>query len=217
MKRVGIATIGQAPRTDVVPLMRRYLGEAEVIERGALDDLDAAACRELAPSPGEPVLVTRLRDGTEVKIGKRAVTPRLQVAVDALESAGADLCVILCTSHFPLQSRRLLVEAGPVVDGVLRTLAAGRRLGMVMPAPEQVDGYREAAAAVTWASPYAAGEAGEQAWRRAAEALRAAGVDLVYLNCMGMRPEQKALVARVAGVPVVLANTLVARVVAELL
>ena len=39
MKKIGILTIGQSPRPDVVGEFSRVLGgEYEIIEKGALDD-----------------------------------------------------------------------------------------------------------------------------------------------------------------------------------
>src|SRR2546426_2515839 len=36
-RTVGMVTIGQSPRVDVVPEMAKLMGSAEIIERGALD------------------------------------------------------------------------------------------------------------------------------------------------------------------------------------
>src|SRR2546422_953146 len=74
--RVGMVTIGQAPRVDVVPAMADVLGpDVEIIERGALDGLGGDEIAQLAPESDDEVLVTRLTDGSSVFVGKRGVTP----------------------------------------------------------------------------------------------------------------------------------------------
>ncbi len=45
-KKVGVVTIGQSPRTDVLPEMKLFWGgEVEVRECGALDDLSRKRSR----------------------------------------------------------------------------------------------------------------------------------------------------------------------------
>jgi AroM protein len=57
---VGVVTIGQSPRTDVVPDITRPLPPGtQVIERGALDRVGPAELAGLAPVCGEDLLVTR--------------------------------------------------------------------------------------------------------------------------------------------------------------
>ena len=52
-KRIGIITIGQSPRTAVVPEMAAFFGDGvEVLERGALDGLTLEQAREYAPEAG---------------------------------------------------------------------------------------------------------------------------------------------------------------------
>lgn len=58
---VGTVTIGQTPRTDVIPELSAILGDVTVREAGALDGLSRAEIAGLAPQRGDYVLVTRLR------------------------------------------------------------------------------------------------------------------------------------------------------------
>jgi protein AroM len=67
--------------------------------------------------------------------------------------------------------------------------------------------------AVAVASPYDDPEA----LIRAARELGRAGATLVVMNCMGYTPAMKALVRDVAGAPVLLPGSLLARFVAEVL
>ena len=51
--RVGMITVGQSPRDDIVPNMSQVLGaNIEVIEKGALDGLSTEEIHSLAPKGG---------------------------------------------------------------------------------------------------------------------------------------------------------------------
>ena len=94
---VGLITIGQSPRVDVVPDMAKVIGPGvEIREAGALDGLDRAQIDALAPGAGDEILVTRLCDGSPVFVAKRHVTARVQAKVTELERGGATLTALLC-------------------------------------------------------------------------------------------------------------------------
>ncbi|HCA41385.1 MAG TPA: AroM protein, partial [Aminobacterium sp.] len=78
MKRyLGTVTIGQAPRTDIIPDIMPILGEnVEVVESGALDGLTKDEVAEMAPKKDDYVLVTRMQDGSSVTVAERYITAR---------------------------------------------------------------------------------------------------------------------------------------------
>ena len=137
---VGLVTIGQSPRVDVVPDMETILGPAVTVrERGALDGLAGDEIAALAPRPGDDILVTRLADGTPVFVAKRHVVARVQAAIGELESSGVTMTALLCTGAFPaLEASRLLVLPHQVLLGVLRALRWPGRLGIVTPSVQHV-------------------------------------------------------------------------------
>ena len=52
-QRVGMITVGQSPRDDIVPNMAQQLGaNIEVVEKGALDGLSTEEIRSPAPKDG---------------------------------------------------------------------------------------------------------------------------------------------------------------------
>src|SRR3989442_131023 len=64
---VGLVTIGQSPRSDVVPEMAALIGPGiEVREAGALDGLKRSEIEPLAPTGDDEILVTRPQDGSAV-------------------------------------------------------------------------------------------------------------------------------------------------------
>ena len=218
-------TIGQTPRTDVVPAMRRILpDDVHIIEYGALDELSKEEIASFAAREGEVGIVTRLQDDSSVLLSHDLILPQMQEkATQAIERDGADLLVILCGADWSkLNSPRLIVNPGQLFPATVTALAAGRKLGVIKPDAGQVE--RERAryaergidAAVTSASPYAGPDRLRLA-REAAEYLRAENCQLVWMTCVGMDEMMRSVVAEVTGVPVILAQSLLARIVGELL
>jgi protein AroM len=218
---VGLITIGQSPRVDVVPDMAEVIGPGvEIREAGALDGLDRARIDALAPGPGDEILVTRLRDGSPVFVAKRHVTARVQATIAELERGGTTLTALLCTGAFPrLAASRPLIQPQPVLLGVLRGMSWPGRLGVLTPSLSHVpqtdgrwrtDGFDPV---VVPLSPYV--EEDPAAVARAAQRLREAGAGLVVMDCMGFRRKTRDELQSLTGAPVLLANLLVARVIAE--
>jgi len=218
--RLGMVTIGQAPRVDVVPEMAELLGPGvEIVERGALDGLSGAEIASLAPGPDDDVLVTRLTDGSAVFVGKRQITPRVQAKIEELEVGGIAMTVLLCTGAFKgLRASRPLVEPEKILLGVLRGLSFSGRLGVLTPSSRHVPqtearwrahGFDPVVAAM---SPYE-----DEAGTDALAAFKAGSAGLILLDCIGFRRDAREALRAALGVPVIVANLLVARVVAELL
>jgi protein AroM len=87
MTRVGLITVGQAPRSDVVPDMAAILGgDVEIVEAGALDGLSREQIEPLAPEGDDEILVTRLADGSSVFVGKTRMIPRIEAKIGAPRS-----------------------------------------------------------------------------------------------------------------------------------
>ena len=223
MTKVGLITVGQSPRSDVVPDMAQILGgDVEILEAGALDGLSREQIAPLAPEGDDEILVTRLRDGSSVFVGKSHMIPRVEARIAALEDGGADLNVLLCTGAFPrLRARRPLLEPQQLLLGLLRAMTFPGRLGVLTPSerhvPQTTERWRASGfdAHVVPLSPYQ--ETDPAAVRRAAGALRAGQPGLVVMDCIGFRRKTRDEIAALTGVPTLLANLLVARVAAELL
>jgi protein AroM len=215
---LGLVTIGQSPRDDVVTSMLGRLERGAVLESGALDLFDRREIDALAPSSGEQPLVTRLRDGSEVVIGKAAVLPHLRDAVARLEAAGCGTICVLCTGEFPPLGRdALVIYPDRLMVHLLEALLPEGTLGVLMPHEGQHESMvakwttstRSAVTAV--ASPYTAGDQIGTEVRRLVER----GAQAIVLDCMGfnrrMLDDARAATSR----PVILANGLVGAVLRE--
>jgi len=218
MKTVGVITIGQSPRDDVVPDMEKLLGpDFRIVQGGALDGLSRAEIEALAPRPDEFPLITRLLDGTSVVIGKERILGRLQACLDEL-SREATAFAIMCTGKFPpFRCARPVLEPERILFNTAQAIYRDGMLGVIVP----IEAQRAAARAhwgritpevtVAVASPYA----GPAPLVGAAETLAGAGARLVVLDCMGFTQAAKATVRDVTGAAVLVGASLVARMIAE--
>ena len=206
---IATITIGQTPRSDVVPAMRQILpADLVIVEYGALDGLTRGEIEAYAARPEDVGIVTRLRDNSSVLLSHELILPKMQELVDvAVKRDSADLIIILCGADWSkLESERLIVNPGLLFPATVGALAAGRKLGIIKPDAGQVTRERERYAergidaAVTAASPYAGPDRLRLA-REAAEYLHAEGCDLVWMTCVGMDEAMRSTVAEVTGKP----------------
>lgn len=220
MKKIGFITIGQSPRADILPDMTTILGhDYEVLEAGALDSHTLEDIQQLEVGPDDYPLVTRMRDGTEVKITKDFVVPLIQQRISELEKEGVGVILLLCTGRFSeFESEALIVMPSEIVRGAVNAALRKGKLGVVYPAKEQTTkaskdwGSEVLAVYADSASPYGP----EEELEKLAERLADQELDLILLNCMGFGYKMKLLIKERTGKPVIQANALVARVLKEL-
>jgi protein AroM len=222
LRKIGMITIGQSPRIDVVPEMREVLGtDVEILEAGALDGLSLEEAKRFYPKGRDYVLCTRMSDGTEVVVAKRFILPRVQQCIDLLTERGAEILVFICTGHFPpFSSKRLFVEAQKIVDHFILALhGENERMGLLIPLSDQIEQARrkyrrlKGEMIIRSASPYAS----EDEVTQTAKELKKADPHLIVMHCMGYTQAMKKKVMEITGKPTVLARTLVARTVKELI
>lgn len=218
--KIGVVTIGQSPRDDVVGEMKRVLGsENEILEAGALDDYTLEEIESIQIEPGHGLLVTRMRDGTEVKITHEFVNPLVQKRISELNERGVDIILLVCTGKFlEFESKVLIVTPSEIIRGATRAALRKGRLGSVLPSIQQIGGSpreRENDGVITYldaASPYGPIEE----IKRLGERLAKQDLDLILLNCMGFEHAHKKIIREKTGKPVIQSSSLVARVMREL-
>jgi protein AroM len=136
-KFVGALTIGQSPRPDLVEPLWQYLPvDCQVREAGGLDGLSTSLIPPIAE--GVYPLTTRLQDGSFVMVEESFLLPRLQQALEHLETRGVVASILLCAGTFAgLQGNRPLFKPFTVGYNVLRALGI-KAPGLITPVKEQV-------------------------------------------------------------------------------
>lgn len=219
-KVIGAVTIGQAPRVDIMPELTAILGpEVQVKEAGALDGLSKEEIAVFAPKAGDYVLVTRLADGSSVKVAEQYITPRIKEKIQNFFDQGIEVVALLCTGEFELVGKGLLVRPQPILYNVTKAVADGLKVGVVSPAADQIPQSKKrwqqvgTEQVMVAASPY--GDVAEL--EKAADALKRQQVQLVVLDCMGYTLAMQEKVRQITGAPVILARGIFARVLKELI
>ncbi|MDU4959111.1 MAG: AroM family protein [Sporomusaceae bacterium] len=218
--KIGAITIGQSPRTDVVPEMLPLLGGIELDQRGALDGLSREEIAAIAPGPADYVLVTRLNDGSSVRIAEKHILQRMQALIDELTIQGAAGILLLCTGEFPafrstipvLYPQKLLRHfiAGTVSDQTVGVLTPDA--SQVPQATRRWREYGVPNVVVEPASPYGDAAAVVAAGLR----LQERQAQVIVMDCIGYTVAMKAAIADRTGLPVIVPRTVAARAAAEL-
>jgi protein AroM len=207
---------------DLVPEISEILGEGiEVLEAGALDGLSIEEVRGFYPDKRDYILCTRMADGTEVVVGKKFILPRIQKHIQRLTTGGAEMILLLCTGKFPeFSSERLLIEPQMILDHVIFALQGEqRKIGLMLPLQDQMEQakkkYRKLKGELILqpASPYAK----KDQISIAAKAFRKANPQIIVMHCMGYTRAMKNRVREITGKPVILARSLVALTMKEML
>ncbi|MGN7402313.1 AroM family protein [Cytobacillus praedii] len=223
MKKLGMITIGQAPRTDVAPIIEKYLdGRAELVQVGVLDGMTKAYIEEnLHPEKDDYVLTSRLVTNESVVMSREKIKPILQEKITYLEQQGIEQILLLCTGVFPglTTSSSYLIEPDHVIPPAVKAMVGDRRFGVIVPLSEQKETLYpkfspfglEPFFAV--ASPYHHDHGG---YEEVAESLKNK-VDIILLDCMGYTEEAREMIAKATGLPVILSNAIMAKLTSEMI
>lgn len=204
MRTIGLITIGQSPRIDVTQdLVKLIPGEIRLVEVGALDDLSREEVIErLSPRPGETVYVTRLRDGSEVKISRERIIELMRDKIRVLESKGAEVIGVLCSGEFPeFESNVPIVYPDRILKGIVSSISFKGRSLVLIPAEEQVEYAKRKWSSylrdfdVISISPYTSSP---EDFVRLGEKIRERDIRLVVMDCIGYTLEQKRIIREIS-------------------
>jgi len=219
--KIGTVTIGQTPRDDVLVDIKSLISsDIKIVEKGALDRLTVEQIADLRPTDDDEILITRMSDGTELTVGRDHILPRMQDAISELDrDKDVALITLLCSGEFPaFECSKPLITPFKLLWGALSCISIEGSLGMMLPSREQVKGAVETFEGLgckvlgVGASPYGR----EEEIVKAAQELQYR-VDLVFMNCFGYDLEMKRIVRQITGKPVMLARSLLARTLGDLL
>jgi len=141
-RKLGLVTIGQSPRKDLVEDFLKILPQnIEIIEVGALDDFKNREEAELSisPGPGETLYISRLRDGAEVRISKEKLIPLMQSKISYLELAGVDIIGLLCSGEFPEFICKVpVIYPDKILKNVVASISFKGKSAILIPNKDQV-------------------------------------------------------------------------------
>ncbi|MDH7513582.1 MAG: AroM family protein [Clostridiales bacterium] len=220
IRKIGFLTIGQSPREDVLEEIVPLLGPDKIIkEAGALDSLSRSEIEALRPTGSDFPLITRLRDGASVVVGKKKIVPLIRSRVECLEREGVDLVALLCTEDFDDLSatKPLLMPARIMRNFVFAVLTKGR-LFVLVPLSSQ-----KKAAKRKWKTqkisvnsetlnPYGGGDGLEAVL----PAIEEASPDIIIPDCIGYPLEIKERLRKRINRPVLLPRLVLAAAISEL-
>jgi protein AroM len=223
VKKLGMITIGQAPRTDVAPIIEKYLdGRAELVQVGVLDGMSKEYIENtLFPEKDDYFLTSRLVNGESVVISREKIKSILQEKITLLEERGIEQILLLCTGVFPglTTTTSYLVEPDHIIPPTVKALVGDRRFGVIVPLDKQRDSLLPKFSPLgldpvfAVASPYNPNAVDYD--DAAAELVNK--VDIILLDCMGYTEEARELVAKQTGLPVILSNAIMAKLVSEMI
>ncbi len=193
----------------------------KIIECGALDGLSQGDIKGFAPSIGDKVLVTRLLDGAEVKLNENKIIDRMKQCITRLEDQ-SKVIIIFCTGNFPeLSSKNLLIKPSHIISSIVQILIPKGKIGLLIPTLEQAQQieskWKREGITLHIESLSAYKEQNVDKVKEIAMRFQMASVDLIILDCMGYNAQLSEHIKRLTEIPVILSQTLIARIVSELL
>ncbi len=238
--KIGLITIGQSPRQDVVSDIVSILGpKIEIIERGALDGLSKKRIEVLHPEKNDFPLITRLMDGSPVVVGKRKIIPLIQKQISALDKLNVELMAFLCTDDFPgLKSQKILLLPYPILLSMVTSMMREGTLAVLAPLKEQKETVKRKwqktglEIIIEIMNPYArrrdraASPSPSQCspplgqsfkFEQVVKNIQDHQVDLIVLDCIGYSSKVKEKIRQATGKSVLSPRTILARMIQELL
>jgi len=219
MAELGIIVLGQTPRPDLQKTYGALLPGVSIRIGGALDHCSTQEIESLVESGGDYPLLVILADGTTREISLFKLLPHLEQQAERMAEAGIKTALLMCAGNFPdLCSPIPVIYPGRVVPAVVSGLSRNRIVGIVTPNKGQVSSAKAHweekgfSASVMVASPKSRSE-----MDLVGDFFKGQDLDLIVLDCMGFGPESAKAIRRKATVPVICAQSLVARIIAEML
>lgn len=225
---LGLVTVGQSPRDDVLPDVRGILEGLRLVEHGALDGLSESQLDALRNDDDpDGVLATRLADGRQIVYPEREARPRTEAAVSRCLQDGASAVLLLCTGTFPgLASEVPVLYPDRILQNVTRGVHDGGPVLILTPVDAQQASQRQrwtralnlapASVHVVPFSPYLPD------WRgrldNAHDRLAHLSPTTLVFDCIGYTTEMRAEVAALSPPDTthLLARTVAARVAVEI-
>lgn len=204
---IGILTLGQTPRPDLVAEMQAIVPNAELPIRGGFDGLSREEIETFRAGPGAAYsLMVRLASGDTIDVDMYDLLPNLVKQAELLVQAGAGQIVLMCSGGFAeFESPVPVVRPVTLFQAYAGILSVRKRIGIVNPIQAQM-----ASAASYWqtlgyttysdfASPFKLDEV-----HKAVKKLEQDDVDLIMLDCMSFTHKALDVARQCVATPVLL-------------
>jgi protein AroM len=203
-KRIGALTIGQSPRPDLVTPLENLLPDCEIVQAGALDDL--TPCDLPDPSKAAYPLATQMRTGQSALVDETFIAPKLQQALNRLESSGVVATLLLCAGTFyDLQSKLPIFVPFKICCRVLGALQM-TAIGLITPVEEQKTLIQARWEKMGWQPTVWSTDLGKQDQafhRQLSEQIRTQNLDCIVLDYVGIPAKQVDQLQNAVEIPVI--------------
>ncbi|MFX1282405.1 MAG: AroM family protein [Promethearchaeota archaeon] len=217
--RIGVLTIGQSPRedimADIIPLLLPHI---EIVEGGLLDNVSSEEIGDLKPKAHEIPLITRLRDGSQVQLSEKKVIEFLPKAIDQMKTkAKVNAIGILCTHSFQYDNVFFpVIFPFDLLRFLVNRILKIRILGVVVPLKNQIAKTRQKweteKIVIEAKSPYIKGES----WEIITQSFIEEEVEAIILDCIGFRLMDKQKIHNLINVPILLPSIILASTINQL-
>lgn len=222
MKTICVITIGQTPRTDMIPPLKSYLpNDTRIIEKGVLDSLSIEEIQNLCVEDGQTTLVSRLKNGKSAVVSKEKVIPIIQKLIDECQKTEIDLILLACTGKFPFFLSEIpVIYPDFLLNYAVKGLLREGELGVIVPLIEQSemisDKWNEVnfKTYITSTSPY---DGSHEEFVQATKRINESQVQAILLDCMGYSNEMKNIIREHTNKPIIIARNIIYANLAELL
>ena len=220
MKKVAAITIGQSPRVDLVPEISKYLSDdIEIVEYGILDPYTYEEAEAiLKPNQGDHVLVSRMRDGRQIKMNEHMVYGLVQDCIHKIEKEGINTIFLMCTGKFPqFEHKGLFLEPFSLIHSIVNNITDSQ-IGIIVPdvsqIPQSIKYWNESGndIVIRTASPY---KNFEKEVEKIALELKEKDIPLIVMDCMGYSSKMKETVKELTEKPVLLPRVIMAKLLEE--
>jgi len=217
--RVGLLTIGQSPREDITTEIRPlFLPHIEIVEAGLLDNLSPAEIEQLHPEYEETPLVSRLRDGSQVRLSEQKISALLPEVIDSIKTKMKVRAVgLLCTHDFPdTKFSSTVISPFYYLNFLVTQVLKARYIGVVVPLENQVDmtkkKWEKEKIIVEAKSPYTEGKT----WEEIAKEFNREKIEAVILDCIGYKIQDNRKLQNLISSPILLPRVILAYAINQL-
>lgn len=221
-RSIGVITIGQTPRVDMIPAIEGLLpSNTRIIEKGALDGKSPYDLFKLVPEKGQTTLVSRLRNGGSAIMAKEKILPIIQQLINELNEEGVAFIIIACTGKFPeFNSIVPIIYPDYLLNYIVKGLFRKGSIGVIVPLQAQVESIKSKwedggfHSVVECCSPY---DFDEAELVEAVKRLNDEPIHTIVFDCMGYTEEMKTIVRKHTSKPIVLSRNMIYKVAMELI